>query len=345
MAVDNAASAYFARLPVDGYPAQSHLDAANLAIHRVATERLFSREWVSVWAANSHLDDSEIQRVKSFFREFPQPTMPSPPFVAEPISARVALAAVVGALAGMCVFGPIGRFLLGNETFGLLLGATVGSGIVAYATHQAAKSSWFKATLTLALGSAAVFEVWQVAHDLGPPMVKLVWRGLREKKSALKRICILVALLLVLFLAKRRVSFDVDAYRKSVKLAIDHWLRVASGVLAGGVAQLAAQTECRRPLIPAALADTLQRFLEATEAEFSVLKKELSTKLNNEGVTFGDYRLGQQSTWSETLEEYFSTYGHIEYGDPVIIESRPVLIDGTIEQKGLVRKYRARNEQ
>ena len=47
--------------------------------------------------------------------------------------------------------------------------------------------------------------------------------------------------------------------------------------------------------------------------------------------------------WSDDLQSKYDVFGHVEPGDFVTAEHQPVLFDGKIEKKGLVRKIRERN--
>jgi hypothetical protein len=47
-------------------------------------------------------------------------------------------------------------------------------------------------------------------------------------------------------------------------------------------------------------------------------------------------------TWKPSLQAKYEAFGHVTEGDEVTIERPPVIFDGKVVQRGLVRKLRDR---
>ena len=211
----------------------------------------------------------------------------------------VALAGVVGALAGMLVFTPLANILLDMKDLGLALGGPVGAFIV----------------------------------------IVLYWRlsGVR--------------LLQWLTGSSSSVHINSGAQQAAARLAIEQWLDMSLVVLIllcdTASDQAAAHKESYKILRQ--LSRKIYALHRASQDGLAVNADEVIQAARNLGFEGLDgqpqflvstLEASEPLVWHASLAGQYEMFGHITDGDPVRIERKPVILEGKVMERGLVRKVR-----
>ena len=221
--LDSSVSAYFSSLGAGGFPSTTDLTQARSAAHSVLQKELLSGELLSAICGGPDAHPDDLAALEMEFVDLsPVLHVPPPECTLELSPKRVALAAALGAIAGMLLLAPLTRILLDMRDVGLFVGPPIGALVLVLAVWYASKSKWLKGILMFALGGAIVGEAWQILTGGG--LFRKLWRKLGGRGSGIKRIFLYIAVIFVLVIAKRRPKYDLQEYRGTVRSAIVQWL-------------------------------------------------------------------------------------------------------------------------
>ena len=350
--VSDAAAAFFARLVPNRQPSRADVEAAADSVQTGLHKRLFRDDWLELASDGRHITEDVRAAIRvTFERPVPTLTISSPPDTSELLLSRIALAALVGAVAGLMLLTPLTRLLLGSRDIGFFVGPPIGAFFLVLAAGFASKSKWLRRVLLLGLGVATVAEVWGILSE------GTLWGTIRRKLggrgSALKRILLYIAIACVLLVTKRRSSYDQDEYEKQVRLTIQSWLDGAWMLLVGLVGEWLGSREAATSAdsvinkiglrlhalhgsspenLPFAVDELIH---EARALGFGGLDRPAAF------LSEGPERERKVMIWQEELGEKFDRFGLVDVGDEVTVEREPVLFEGEVREKGLVRKVRS----
>ena len=339
-AVEQAASAFLGGLGDRTAPGDADVAAASASAHSVLKRHALSETWLSTVVGDHEVSQDQNSRIEMVFDTIlPPSTIPEPQDASTMSSARLALAASVGALFGMMVFSPLYRFLLDMRDTGLIIGAPLGAALLVLASWHAAHNKWIKNILVGALGVTTITEVWVLLSGGG--VFGRIWRALGGKRSGFKRVLIYGLAILVLIFSKRIPRIDRRGYEHTVTCILRQWLDEAVIVLAfllhpGSTTQAVVDTDSM-------LYDLVEKInalpaVGPDNIEFAI--QELIQETKNMGFA-GDGG-NRQIVWEESMRKEYETFAHIEPGDVVVIERESVRFKDVVKQKGLVRKMRER---
>jgi hypothetical protein len=142
-------------------------------------------------------------------------------------------------------------------------------------------------------------------------------------------------------LLKRRGRYDRGGYEKTVRSAIEQWLDgvvVASTLLLRSAGAPGVTAPDREAMLYS-LVSRIRALASVPSEHLPFAVQELVQELRNLGFA-GE---GEKTfRWQTILRETFDTFGHVEAGDLVVVERDPVFFEGSVRDKGLVRKARDR---
>lgn len=339
-AVEQAASAFLGGLGDQNAPGDADVAAATAAAHSTLKRHALSEKWLSVVVGDQEISQDHRSRIELVFDTvLPPPTIPQPQDASTMSSARLGLAAAVGAVFGMMVLTPLARLLLDMRDTGLFIGAPVGAALLVLASWHAAHNKWIKNILVGALGVATITEVWALLSGGG--VFGRLWRALGGRRSGFKRVLVYALAILVLVFSKRVPRIDRRGYDNTVNCILHQWLDEAIIVLAfllhpGSRTQAVADTDSM-------LCDLVAKIkglpaVGRDNMEFAI--QELIQETKNMG--FAGEGGPRQLVWDESMREEYDTFAHVEPGDLVVIERESVRFKDVVKQKGLVRKMRER---
>lgn len=269
--------------------------------------------------------------------------LPSPPPGRGLSTQRLAVAAAVGSLLGMTVLGGLLNLTLGLRGVGMLVGASGGGAAAMYAVGKLADSKTLRFTLKALMGVA-----W-TADLLGAGALRFgaIW-GRLAGFGLLRRVLVYAAVVSLLAFTRGSAQYDTRAYRNAVRDAIRQAVDFSSLLLCGLSAERVATPQTAS--MDADLARAILGLHRAdgvglpTAAEAVLLE---ARRLGLEGVAAAP-RFTQSAPserprlrWSPELAAQYRPFGLIEEGDTVIVEDEPVILNGSVLEKGCVRKQRA----
>lgn len=339
-AVEQAASAFLGGLGDQNAPGDADVAAATAAAHSSLKRHALSEKWLSVVGGDQEISQDQRSRIEFVFDTLlPPPSIPQPQDASTTSSARLALAAAVGAVFGMMVLTPLARLLLDMRDTGLFIGAPLGAALLVLASWHAAHNKWIKNILVGALGVATITEVWALLSGGG--VFGRLRRALGGRRSGFKRVLIYALAILVLVFSKRVPRIDRRGYDKTVNCILHQWLDEAVIVLAfilhpGSRVQAVGDTDrmlydlvAKIKALPAVGRDNM---------EFAIQGLIQETK----NMGFAGEGGPRQLVWEESMREEYKTFAHVEPGDLVVIERESVRFKDAVKQKGLARKMRDR---
>jgi|GEM_PF-1846856 len=279
------------------------------------------------------------------------------PFFADEIpSGRLAAIAAAGSLGGMLLLEPLATYLLHIPKMGLFLGAPLGAWLLPKLCFFLEENSHLRRGLLAALGVATLADL----TGFGPTALVKRLFGVPSGGGKTRRLFLYGGILFLFFLCRPRKVFRrheaAAALKNSVRAALDAEGRALQALpppptspeksasltaldvlsrLAGPLEDLAAATQAppegaeRDGTLRAAAAHLVQ---EAALAGYSLEPSPSDPDAESAPET--------PLAWSEDLATHFKTFGHILPGDPVRVERKPVLWNGQVLSKGLLRKRR-----
>ena len=279
------------------------------------------------------------------------------PFFADEIpSGRLAAIAAAGSLGGMLLLEPLATYLLHIPKMGLFLGAPLGAWLLPKLCLYLEENSDLRRGLLAALGIATLADL----TGFGPVALAKRLFGVHSGRGKTRRLFLYGGILFLFFFCRPRKVFRrheaAAALKNSVRTALDAEGRALQALpppptspeksaslaaldvlsrLAGPLEDLAAATQAppegaeRDGTLRAAAAHLVQ---EAALAGYSLEPSPSDPDAASAPET--------PLAWSEDLATHFETFGHILPGDPVRVERKPVLWNGQVLSKGLLRKRR-----
>ena len=341
-AIDAGVGAYFDALGKSECPGLDDVQAAARAAETTLATKVLTKEWVAAISGVSPPDSGRKAALElSFNAVRPTLRLPSPQDMSELSPVRMGIAALIGAIGGMLILTPLTRVLLDMRDVGLFVGPPVGAFLLVLAVWHSARSDWLRRLLIAAFAVAAIGEVWAIFTGGG--ILGRLWSQLGGRGSAFKRILLYVAMIFVLVIAKCRPKFDRQEHERLIHSAIDQWLDTAVLAL-GMLLEPTKEKTSANADAEANLWDLAQKAMELRSFppdNLPAATKELFQELKNQGFEAGT-ESPKTFCWQAEHRERYEVFGHVEQGDQVIIERGPVVFQGTVRKKGLVRKLRER---
>ena len=343
-AIDAAVGAYFDALGKSECPGLADVQAAARAAETILAKKVLTQEWVAAISGAFPQDSNKRAALElSFNAVRPELRLPSPQIVSELSPVRMGIAALIGAIGGMLILTPLTRVLLDMKDVGLFVGAPVGAFLLVLAAWHSARNQWLRSFLIAALGVAAIGEVWGILTGGG--ILGRLWAQLGGRGSAVKRILLYAAVIFVLVIAKCRPRFDRQEHERVIHSAIDQWLDAAIPALGLLLEPTNEKTAAKADAEASLLWDLAQKVMGSRSVPPDNLPAaidELFQILKNGGIV-ADEQSQKMFRWQAEHRDRYEVFGHVEPGDQVIVERGPVVFQGTVRKKGLVRKLRERS--
>lgn len=334
--VEKGAAAFFAALPPLAEIGNAEIEGGSVLARQAMADSLLPGLLV-------HLPEGLIPEERTpllllrMGESLPSLRLPPPEGREETPPLRTALAAALGALGGMAVLTPLTRLLIDSRDAGLFFGAPLGALLLVLASLLLPRSKGLQRALMALLGFASLRET---VNFLGGGMIfSRGWALLGRRRSSLTRLLLYPALFaLLLLLGRKRVVFDRRRYEERIGDSLRKW--VAGAIPSALLAVIEPSPEGGRSKIGELplLAGRILELEELPEEDLSAGVAELALSVRNMG--FQRENGVKSLTWSEEMAERYAPFGAVEAGDPVTVEREPLLQDGLVLEKGLVRKVR-----
>ena len=298
-------SAYLTTLTTGGRDIRANMEVATLRARATLKNRLFSPEWLQVISGEAAIEEQFAGRVALAFESVTLPLqVPDPTRATGPKVWAVALWACIGAAVGMLILTPIARIALDMRDLGLALGGPIG---------------------------AFCF-------------VLIYWR--------LSRVRLILALVARMRgVEKQAPTYDLKAHERVVRGTMEQWLHAAIGMLVVVCSDksLFTQDKVTAEKVLKRLSGKIYALHHTPGNALSVAADELILEAKNcgfEGLdgppTFlesvPEKRI--EFNWKHSMAQQYELFGHVSEGDRVWVQRKPVVLDGTVIERGLVRKVR-----
>lgn len=303
--IRTAVKEYFRTLGTAGPAATADFDAARDRAMGVLKADLFGAEMLAVLAGGRRLDERAVAGLTLTFDATAMPLkIPHPPVAREPKVYTLALAALAGAAVGMLALTPLLRWAYDMRDLGLVVGGPVGALLSVLIVHR------------------------------------------------LSRVRFLLRLLPGLSSDTRSLSGHARKDHETVVLAcVEQWMDWAVPTLAvlclhGSLSQ---EPETKREAAFRRIGKLIYALHRVGRESLPVVADELIQEARNYGfegldgpAAFAEDRSREQDSmiWKGALANKYETFGHIVEGDRVTVERPPVVFEGKVVERGLVRKVR-----
>jgi hypothetical protein len=304
---DNAVREYFSTLDLPAGPARSDFEAAEARAYTVLKRDLLAADAITLIAGGTKLDDDSASLLALGFEGLSRPLrVPGPIAAAETKAITPAIAAAIGAVAGMLLLAPLLRLTLDMRDLGLVLGGPLGALLAVLIVHRLARLRFLTRVLP-----------WLFVRP------KALRGPARKEHEKIVRTCVeqwvdwAVPMLAILCQCQTRRQGPTTDADKTLR-------RIAKLVYA--LHRTPAES------LPVVAHELIQ---EAKNSGFEGL---------DGSPAFLEAGREEQKTliWRQDLQSQYEAFGQIDEGDPVIVERPAVVLGGTIVQRGLVRKVRDR---
>jgi hypothetical protein len=303
--LDDATKEYFETSGASGCPAAGDFDIAETRTRSLLKRELLSSTWLSAISDGSVIDDRSIATMALTFDSIASPLrIPKPSGHVEPKAYSVALSALAGAVAGMILLTPLFRLAFDMRDAGLVLGGPLGAFCMVLIVCRVSRSKFF---------------------------LKLLRR--------------------VFGVAERLPGYDRRYHEEVVRMSIEQWLNLIIPLLVVLCFYRLWSTEtlADKEIAFRRIGRLIYALHCASSESLPVMADELIQEARNcgfEGLdgspAFLSSVVGPQNVivWTSDLQSKYETFGHVAEGDQVKIERQPVIFDGRVMERGLVRKLR-----
>ena len=250
---------------------------------------------------------------------------------------RAGLGAAAGALIGMGLLSPLTALFFGSREAGFLLGAPLGALALTLAALSLPENRKLLWALAAILGLATFREA--LAFLGSGALFSRGWNLLRKNRGSLARLLLFPVLLaLVLLLGRRTERVDRRAWAERLEQDLSSWLEGASRVaFLLGTAERGPESAPADRELPA-LAAKIFALSGVSRDDLAAGMDELAADVRNLG--FGSGGEAGEFAWDPEGADRFEVFGTVEPGDRVRVERPPLLRDGLVLRRGLVRKVR-----
>ncbi len=303
--LDIATKEYFETSGASGCPTAGDFDVAETRTRSLLKRELLSSTWLSAISDGSVIDDRSIATMALTFDSIASPLrIPKPSRHVEPKAYSVALSALAGAVVGMILLTPLFRLAFDMRDVGLVLGGPLGAFCMVLIVRRVSRSKFF---------------------------LKLLWR--------------------VFGVAERLPGYERRNHEEVVRMSIEQWLNLIIPLLVVlcFYRSWSTDTSADEEIAFRRIGKLIYAMHSASSESLPVMADELIQEARNcgfEGLdgspAFLSSVVGPKNVivWTNDLQSKYETFGHVAEGDQVKIERQPVIFDGKVMERGLVRKLR-----
>jgi hypothetical protein len=305
--LNKATSAYFETLGGSRSPASGDFEDAQTRARSVLKRELLNSRWLSLISDEPVVDEGSIASMALTFDSIASPLrIPKPPQAREPKAYGVALGALAGAVIGMVILTPLFRLALDMRDVGLVLGGPLGAFCMVMIVCRVTRSRFFVRLMRRVFG---------------------VGEGLP--------------------------GYERRSHEEAVRMSIEQWLNLVIPLLVVlcSYRTWSAKTPADEEAAFRRIGGLIYALHRASSESLPVTADELIQEARNcgfEGLDGSPAFLSPVTytekviVWASDLQGKYETFGHVGEGDQVKVERQPVIFDGKVMERGLVRKLRDR---
>lgn len=356
---DRTVARFISHLPPKTLPDDAQVRTAVNETEALLMDELCSAKQLSEFWERADIEERQIAYARLEFstwkNEHPL-LLPAPTFTERMNGAKLAIAVMLGTLAGAMLLSGAFNFLSDDPQTGQMLGGIIGSGAMVMVLWYASENKNVRRYLAAALGVATAAEVAIMFGKLSG--LGMLWSALRPRfigtgiLVGLRRFFAYAGIVFLLRMSVRKPVFNRLEYEKNLRICIALWLDNARQFIASlkTASQKSGEKQALpEPVIAKKLGGYLHKLHQSQPAELATAASEMLLAARNIGFSGLDgdpaFISGKQATpqefvWEEDMAEQFNTLGAIDAGDAVFVESLPVIQNGKVIEKGNVRKLR-----
>ena len=344
----SAVSSFFSKLDGDDLPQAPQLADACSKMTKELQLQIVSNELLETLNRNSALEAQTSDYIAIHTASLLPPVIVPEPLSVQAILRTIPLClnAALGAGVGFYLGGLMVRLLALPTESGMIVGAPIGAFLMIWLSMYVANNPAVRKLLLASLGIVAFADTaGQIVKNFVPlPFVK------KSRFAFLGRLAGYAVAAWIIWLLKPKPSFDGRHYRQEVETIAEQWLRSAVSVIAilmyrSQQADAAGSNKNdKTEKNMATLAEITANILRQPENDRDILLWELVQAFKNFGYEMPDTEAQDEKEtifqWQDSNNERYETFGFIEAGDRVRVEKPPVIQDGNVIKKGLVKKAR-----
>lgn len=278
--------------------------------------------------------------------------LPTPAIYLQLAPWRLAFVALIGGFLGLFLLTPPMLYLLKMRDLGLFLGGPLGAFAFVWLSLRLTEDNFLRNTLGAALGVAVTTEIFLFLQQSNP--LSQLWSRLsgQQQQSPFKRFLLYALGFFLLLLSKKEQRLDRERYAEQINAHIDIWVAALFKCIHLYNGETASEeTSSPQQDIITGLGSLILQLHRSSADTLKTAAHEIiveSKNLGFEGLQGEPRFLSDQPdsldpktfVWADEHTESYETFGSIEAGDRVQEEKPPVVLQGTVTQKGLVRKVR-----
>ncbi len=323
-----------------GYPSNIVFDGAQSSLQDKVLSALSDEPILELLNSQTSAQINKDAIRTSFFSLMSKLEIPKPYPIKEVETWRIALAASLGCIFGMIVFGTILNLFLDMRDTGVFIGAVLGAAGMVFAVQN----EKIRKILLAFVGVASVVELARMYLSI--KTVRL-WSKLTDRGSVLKRVMLYITIVWLLVFTGKKIRFDKRDYISVVSGVLHGYIE--SGILLLFLMSYEDNEKSIQPIIDHQLArsiidlhnssvDNLPFFADAVILE----ARRCGVDEISKSARYFEKEPKEviKIKWNASMKERYKSFGNIEERDIVQIESEPVILNDKIVELGIARKVR-----
>lgn len=238
----------------------------------------------------------------------------------------------IGTSIGCIIGGLFANFIEGlfhfSSSFVSFIGCILGSFIFTYILGKIATNKNLKQRILFFLGISALTEIG----------IRRFFKVKQSEKKFLKKVAMFFVVIFAILFMKSETTFNKTKYSEVLSANINEWLNYVLLISQILMKLNSNNVHSSEDKVISFVVSELSKLSDVSNKED--YEREVSyilTYLKSMGIGIVNENA---KVWNTNLEEFYEKYGLIEEGDELIIEKDPVVKDGIVIKKGLVRKNR-----
>jgi len=332
-------------------PTTADVDAASQKVTENLKNRILSDDLITLLNGGTLSDQQDLDDLAMHTRELlPVIHLPNPLSVQTTIrTVALCINATLGTIAGLFLGGFCARLMSIPAESGMLVGAILGTFLLAWLSLFTANNPKVRKTLLILLGVT-------VATDAGLQFVKemIPLPFGKSRFGFIQRLIGYAIAAWAVWMLKPRKTYDSAHYRQEVETIVEQWINASVSIILVLLYRMERELEnsvsdgkvkeelTRTRKIIHNLVHIAAQTMRDPENERLDGLSLMVQELQNAGFVISDNTTSDTKSfvWEEATGEQYETFGLIEPGTEVVIMKYPIIQNGIVIKQGMVKKVK-----